>query len=105
MRSWEIYVSFEDYYRTQSGFCRKKLESESSIVTREWGSWLRATSRRRAVQVRSKWLRDEGNDDWGDKSRTANSEGFQTPNFQQSGSSKNMEGIKTISKASMGEIL
>lgn len=47
-------------------FCRKKLEGESATEVRGWGSWLRAPPRRGAALGRSKWLRDDSTEDWGD---------------------------------------
>lgn len=46
-------------------FCRLKLESNVHEVAKEWGSWLRAPPRRAAGQEKSKWLRDERDEDWG----------------------------------------
>ncbi|XP_074327248.1 uncharacterized protein LOC141696272 [Apium graveolens] len=45
-------------------FCRNAMEKGVEVVTKEWGSWLRAPPRRVAGQVQSKWLRDEGDDTW-----------------------------------------
>lgn len=45
-------------------YCRKFLDKKDESVTKEWGSWLRATSRRMAGPVKSKWLRDEGDTNW-----------------------------------------
>lgn len=39
-------------------FCRKKLETSSSELVREWGGWLRAPPRRAAIFEKNKWLRD-----------------------------------------------
>lgn len=46
-------------------FCKKKLDSGMSMVNKDWGSWLRAPPCKGAGGSRSKWLRDEGNGDWG----------------------------------------
>lgn len=46
-------------------FCSKKLGVQQHDSLREWGSWLRAPPRRAAGQERSKWLRDERDEDWG----------------------------------------
>lgn len=46
-------------------FCSKKLGLQQHDSPREWGSWLRAPPRRAAGQERSKWLRDERDEDWG----------------------------------------
>lgn len=45
-------------------FCRKFLDKRREEADREWGSWLRALSRRVAGQAKNKWLRDEGDADW-----------------------------------------
>lgn len=37
----------------------------SDEAIRKWGTWLRAPSRRVVGQERSKWLRDERDEDWG----------------------------------------
>lgn len=69
-------------------FCKRRLKNGSSFLVREWGRWLKAPPRQLAMQGRSRWLRDERNDDWGEKSRIAKSEEFQKPIFQQSGVTK-----------------
>ncbi|KAL8097407.1 hypothetical protein AgCh_030511 [Apium graveolens] len=46
-------------------FCSKRLSMGTSDSLREWGTWLRAPSRRMVGQERSKWLREEKDEDWG----------------------------------------
>lgn len=46
-------------------FCTKKLDAGSMTTIKEWGIWLRAPPRRTAGGGRSKWLREEGDEDWG----------------------------------------
>lgn len=46
-------------------FCSIRLQSLSPELVREWGVWLRAPSRRSTGPKRSRWLRDEKDDDWG----------------------------------------
>lgn len=53
-------------------FCRRFLETWGEIV-KQWGAWLRAPPRRVAGQVKSKWLRDGGDDDWESKNGRSNS--------------------------------
>lgn len=53
-------------------FCRKFLEDPGNNLVKEWGAWLHAPPRRLAGQVQSKWLRDDGKDDWNFKNDTAN---------------------------------
>lgn len=48
-------------------FCQKKLDSQGENIVKEWGVWLRAPPRRMAGQGKSKWLREEGDDCWGDR--------------------------------------
>ncbi|KAK1363723.1 hypothetical protein POM88_039284 [Heracleum sosnowskyi] len=45
-------------------FCRKNLENKDDSAVREWGSWLRAPPRRVAMLGKSKWLREEGDQEW-----------------------------------------
>lgn len=70
-------------------FCKKKPVSNSGEAIREWGSWLRAPPRRAAGASKSKWLREEGDDDWGNKFGMDNhrqqSSGIQIPEKVQSG--------------------
>lgn len=47
-------------------FCKKKISGEMDGNSREWGAWLRAPPRRHTAQGRSKWLRDETNEGWGE---------------------------------------
>lgn len=54
-------------------FCKKKFAGEGSVVSREWGAWLRAQSRRSGGGNRSKWLREEGGGDWSSKHGDDNS--------------------------------
>nr|XP_017257901.1 PREDICTED: uncharacterized protein LOC108227327 [Daucus carota subsp. sativus] len=46
-------------------FCNVRLSTSLNDSLREWGVWLRAPSRRLAGQERSRWLRDEKDEDWG----------------------------------------
>lgn len=46
-------------------FCKKKLDAGSELVSKEWGHWLRAPPRRVVNGGKSRWLREEGDDDWG----------------------------------------
>ncbi|XP_074346159.1 uncharacterized protein LOC141684922 [Apium graveolens] len=46
-------------------FCNKKLETADGGITREWGKWVRAPPRRMTGNSISKWLRAEGDGDWG----------------------------------------
>ncbi|KAL8106742.1 hypothetical protein AgCh_023488 [Apium graveolens] len=48
-------------------FCQKRLEAGSDEVSKEWGQWLRAQPRSAAGGTRSRWLRDDGDGDWGRK--------------------------------------
>lgn len=63
-------------------FCKKKFESRSEAVIKEWGHWLRAPPRRAVEGGRSKWLREEDDGDWGRKEGKGNhgveNQGFQT---------------------------
>lgn len=63
-------------------FCQNKLETEEGSITREWGHWLRAPPRKMAGNSRSKWLRAEGEGDWGRQevrdTHRAENQGFQT---------------------------
>lgn len=42
-------------------YCRKFLNEGSS---KDWGSWLKAPSRRAGSQAKSRWLREEDDKDW-----------------------------------------
>lgn len=48
-------------------FCRHHDSAGKDEGIKDWGSWLRAPSRRVAGQTRSKWLRDENDDTWEDR--------------------------------------
>lgn len=48
-------------------FCRRFLENRGDSIIKEWGAWLRAPPRKLAGQVKSRWLRDDGDDDWESK--------------------------------------
>lgn len=74
-------------------FFRKKPEWGEALVVREWGSWLRAPSRRGAVQERSKWLRDDGDDIWGEKRGEDHVQRFKIPNLAQDGMRRDKEGL------------
>lgn len=41
-------------------FSRKKIDQSVPDRTKEWGAWLRAPSRRGGGQIKSKWLKDDG---------------------------------------------
>lgn len=45
-------------------YCRKNLCKSGEEINKEWGSWLRATSRRMGGPAKSRWLREEGDNDW-----------------------------------------
>ncbi|XP_074323028.1 uncharacterized protein LOC141659976 [Apium graveolens] len=45
-------------------FCRRTLDSRGEGSSKEWGTWLRAPSRRGGGQSGSKWLREEDDADW-----------------------------------------
>lgn len=45
-------------------FCKKKFESESTMIQKEWGSWLRAPPCRGNAGGRSRWLREENDGEW-----------------------------------------
>lgn len=66
-------------------FCQRKLEADTEEVNREWGPWLRSQPRRVVGGSRSKWLREDGDGDWGRQvgtgSSKAGSQGVQNPNF------------------------
>lgn len=64
-------------------FCRKKFEGESSGMVKEWGGWLRAPLRRAVAQERSRWLRDDRDEDWGGKYGRDGNQGFQNTDFTQ----------------------
>ncbi|KAL8128305.1 hypothetical protein AgCh_015044 [Apium graveolens] len=42
----------------------KFLNRENDSEIKEWGSWLRAPSRRAPGPAKSKWLREDGDTDW-----------------------------------------
>lgn len=72
-------------------FCKKRLEKNVISEEREWGGWLRAPTRRGAVQGRSKWLRDEGTEEWGGNLGSDKDQGSQNSNAAQSGGSYRQE--------------
>ncbi|KAL8096581.1 hypothetical protein AgCh_037515 [Apium graveolens] len=86
-------------------FCKKKFESGSEQVIREWGSWLRAPARRGGNQERSKWLRDDREDRWGEKFGGESNQGIQIPGYQQNTvvQRENREGL--VNKAPIVENL
>lgn len=45
-------------------FCRNKVETKGKEIVREWGTWLRAPPRRVAGMEKSRWLREERDEDW-----------------------------------------
>lgn len=45
-------------------FCRKFLENGGESTIKEWGAWLRAPPKKIASQTKSRWLREDGDDDW-----------------------------------------
>lgn len=73
-------------------FCQKKLEVGREEVSKEWGHWLRAQPCRAASGSRSKWLREEGDEDWGRRTSMDNhnpdNQGFQNPDLVQSSRSR-----------------
>lgn len=48
-------------------FCRRTIDNRGEGGARDWGSWLRAPTRRGAGQGGRKWLRNEGDVDWAAK--------------------------------------
>lgn len=62
-------------------FCRKKLEGSEGEISKEWGQWLRAPPRKMTGGNRSKWLREEGDGEWGRKDGKDNYEA-ENPGFQ-----------------------
>lgn len=46
-------------------FCSKKFDMQHQDSAWEWGSWLRSPPRRAAGQEKSRWLRDEKDENWG----------------------------------------
>lgn len=60
-------------------FCRRSIDNRSDGGSKDWGTWLRAPSRRGAGQGGSKWLRDETDAEWsakiGGENNVANSSG------------------------------
>lgn len=56
-------------------FCRNKIETKDKEVVREWGSWLRAPPRRVMGLEKSRWLREERDEDW--------SKNFERDNYYQ----------------------
>lgn len=48
-------------------FCKRKLENNSGEISKDWGNWLRAPPRRVGGASKSKWLREEGDGEWGMK--------------------------------------
>lgn len=69
-------------------FCKKKLTGGAESEVMEWVSWLRAPPRREAAQGRSRWLREDGTEDWGGNFGKDNQHGFQNLNAAQSGGSQ-----------------
>lgn len=64
-------------------FCKKKLEADNDIVTKDWGHWLRTPPRRAGAGCGSKWLIDDS--DWGRQegmnNHKADNQGFQKAEF------------------------
>lgn len=62
-------------------FCKKKLETNDGAITKDRGHWLRAPPRKTAGGSKSKWLREEGDGDWGRQkgrdTHRAENQGFQ----------------------------
>lgn len=50
-------------------FCMKSQVTNAGEHVREWGGWLHALQQRVEGQEKSKWLRDEGDEDWGQQSQ------------------------------------
>lgn len=46
-------------------FGQKKFEPGREMINKEWGHWLRAQPRRAAGGGKSKWLREDGDGEWG----------------------------------------
>lgn len=84
-------------------FCSKRSSLGQAELVREWGDWLRAPSRRLAGQEMSKWLRDEGDVDWGVKHGTDNfprdSRDMISKNKELTGAFNSEGRIRPISKA------
>ena len=69
-------------------FCKKKVEITDGDITKEWGHWLHAQPRKIAGGSKSKWLREEGDGDWGRRKRMDNynteNQGFQKTDWSRS---------------------
>lgn len=76
-------------------FCKKRFEGGSGSEVRGWGSWLRAPPRRGAAQGRSKWLRDEGSEEWNGNFGRDSNQGIQILNAAQFGGSQR-QGRKVV---------
>lgn len=48
-------------------YCRKFLSRSEEVISKDWGSWLRAPPRRMSGPAKSKWLREDGDADWEDR--------------------------------------
>lgn len=53
-------------------YCGKLLENTEEVGENEWGVWLKAPPRRVAGVVKIKWLRDEGDVNWGERNERHN---------------------------------
>lgn len=53
-------------------YCRKFLERHSDSSEKDWGSWLRAPSRRSSGAVKSRWLREDDDSTWEDRQGRVN---------------------------------
>lgn len=81
-------------------FCKNKLENISGEISKDWGSWLRAPPRWVGCASKSKWLREEGDGEWGQRYGMDNhqqqSRGISIPNILQTGTqSVNQKDIVT----------
>lgn len=82
-------------------FCRKSLDTRSEGGVQEWGSWLRAQTRRGAGQGGSKWLREEDDVGWTERIGRENN----CPTFQggKSGVQDMGSNMRRDSRSSEGE--
>ena len=61
MKGWSTYALLVTSYHTLKG--RRKLDACSQTVVKEWGSWLHAPPSKVVCQGRTKWLREESDED------------------------------------------
>lgn len=90
-------------------FFQKKLEIVNEEISKDWGPWLRAQPRKAMGSSRSKWLRDEGDGDWGRQGRMGSNrtekQGNQAPDFTQSNKSRSVSWDSTTVFANISRIL